>query len=272
MPLDPRIVQIGIEVSGQIKYYEGLNIQASGTKYANSTENECTVIISNLSKETRDYILTETSPFIQSPDPKRLIVKAGRESTGPALIFVGDVISATPTQPPDISLTIKAKTGNTQKGNVVSVQYPDTVNLSQIAKDVADTLGVTLSFEATDKKVANYSFTGGNLKNINQIGYIGGVDVFLDDDSLVVKDKNKPIREGVKLITLDSGMVGIPEITEHGVRVTFLLDPGVKIGSEIQCKSKINPAVDGNYEIFRLSFDIASRDRSFYYIAEAKRL
>ena len=71
--IDPRIVRVGVEVDGVVRYYEDLAITASGTKYANANENECEVKITNLSKETRDYILTETSPFIKSAQPKKII-------------------------------------------------------------------------------------------------------------------------------------------------------------------------------------------------------
>jgi len=69
--IDKRIVRVGIETNGAIKYYEGLNITANGTKYGNANQNECEVKISNLDKATRDFILTETSPFNLNRTPKK---------------------------------------------------------------------------------------------------------------------------------------------------------------------------------------------------------
>ncbi|SUW68948.1 phage protein [Bordetella avium] len=34
---------------------DGMRIKASGTKFANATQNECTVTISNLKRETRTF-------------------------------------------------------------------------------------------------------------------------------------------------------------------------------------------------------------------------
>src|SRR4051812_502184 len=105
--LDPRIVRVGIEVNGQLKIYEGLAITATGTKYANANQNECEIKIANLDKETREFILTETSPFNRNKTKKVLTLDAGRKSTGVSRVFVGNISKSSPSQPPDISITLK---------------------------------------------------------------------------------------------------------------------------------------------------------------------
>ena len=72
---DPRIIKVGIEVNGNIKVYQDLDIRASGTKYANANQNECEVKITNLDNETLNYILTQTSPFNNNKTPKELVKK-----------------------------------------------------------------------------------------------------------------------------------------------------------------------------------------------------
>lgn len=270
--LDPRIVRVGIEVRGVIKYYTDLQIQASGTKYANATENECEVKITNLSKDTRDYILTETSPFIKSKDPKRLILEAGRVSTGTSVVFIGDIISAVPSQPPDIQLTIKAATGSTQKGDIVTRSKAESTPLSKLAKDIAGDLGLKLQFQAQDKNISNYSFAGGNLKQVDELGRTGGVNAFVDDGTLVVKDYEVALNGKSQLLNLETGMIGVPEISEHGVKVKYLYNNESAIGGALVVQSKINPAANGTYVIYKLNFDLSNRDTPFYLMAEAKRL
>jgi len=270
--IDPRIVRVGIEVRGVIKYYTDLQIQASGTKYANATENECEVKITNLSKDTRDYILTETSPFIKSKDPKRLILEAGRVSTGTSVVFVGDIISVVPSQPPDIQLTIKAATGSTKKGDIVTRSKSESTPLSKLSKDVANDLGLKLQFQAKEKNIANYSFAGGNLKQVDELGRAGGVNAFVDDGTFVVKDYNVALNGKSQVLNMETGMIGIPEISEHGVKVKYLYNNDSAIGGALIVQSKINPAANGTYVIYKLNFDIANRDNQFYLIAEAKRL
>lgn len=270
--IDPRIVKIGIEIDGQIKYYEDLAIVATGTKFANENENECEVKITNLDKPTRDYLLTETSPFNQNKTPKRLIIDAGRKSYGTNRIYVGDITSAKVSQPPDITITLKATTGNDQKGNVVSKNQPGVANLSTIAQQVAQDLNLSLQFECKDKQLANYSFTGGCLKQVNKLGQSGGVSAFVDDTTLVMKDYGTPLEGRVKVLDMDTGMIGIPEITEKGIKVTYLIDNDTTLGGALDIRSVLNPSVNGTYNIYKLGFNIASRDTPFYYVAEASRI
>lgn len=270
--LDPRIVKVGIEINGQIKYYEDLAIVATGTKFANENENECEVKITNLDKQTRDYLLTETSPFNKNPSPKRIIIDAGRKSYGTNRIYIGDITSAKVSQPPDVTITLKATTANDQKGNVIARNQPGVANLSTIAAQVAGDLGMSLQFECQDKQLTNYTFTGGCLKQVTKLGKAGGVSAFVDDNVLVMKDYGVPLSSRVKVLSLDSGMVGIPEITEKGIKVTYLIDNETALGGALEVESKLNPAVNGTYNIYKLGFQIANRDTPFYFIAEASRI
>lgn len=270
--IDPRIVRVSIEVDGALKTYEGLDIRANGTKFGNANQNECEVSIANLNKATRDYILTETSPFNKNRKPKKIIVEAGRQSYGPTQIFVGDITNSSISQPPDITLKLKAMTGNYAKGDVISRSQPENARLSKISEQVAADLGVSLNFQATDKTISNYSFSGGSLKQIDKLQNAGLVDAYLDDGVLVVKDMNIPLTGKTRILNLDTGMIGIPETTEQGLRVKFLLDNQTTLGGALDIRSKIYPAINGSYVIYKLGFDIASRDVPFYWIAETKRI
>lgn len=70
-----------------------------GSKTTNENQAECTLTLKNLSKETRDYLLKETSPFNKNAQKKRVIVKAGRQSMGVIRLFEGDITKATISQP-----------------------------------------------------------------------------------------------------------------------------------------------------------------------------
>lgn len=304
--LDPRIVRIGIEVNGKMQYYSDLNIQVSGTKYGNANENECEVKITNLSKQVRDYILTQTSPFLKphydktppaavtsakktdtstkkkDTEPKsdgsaevlsgmRLVVEAGRESTGASVVFIGDITSAVPSQPPDIELNIKAVTLSRTKGEIVSVSKGAATSLKSIAGDIAKDLGLGLLFQAKDKKIGNFAFTGGKLKQVDELGRAGSVNAFVDDEQLIVKDTDNSLTGKSRVLNLETGMIGIPELTEHGIKVKYLYDNQSVVGGALVIESKLNPAANGTYIIFKLSFDIANRENQFYLMAEAKR-
>lgn len=269
--LDPRLLRIGIEINGQLKLYEGLAMTASGTKYANANQNECEVKITNLDQATRDYLLTETSPFNKNKRRKILTVEAGRKSTGYSLVFAGDITNAVGAQPPDITLTLKAATGDHAKGDIIATSQPGVAPLQNIAAKVAQDLGASLAFQAKPKQISNYSFTGSKVKQIEQLGAMGRVNAYLDDTTLVVKEFNAPLEKRTRELNLDTGMIGIPEFTEQGIKVKMLFDNQTVLGGGINITSKLNPAANGLYTVFKLGFELASRDTPFYYIAECTR-
>lgn len=269
--LDPRLVSLAIQVNGNIKTYDGLAIMARGMKYANPLQNECEVTIYNLDKTTQDYILSETSPYNKNKTPKSVTLSAGRKSYGLSRIYSGNIVMANPSQPPDIGVTLKCLTGNFLKGSFISRVQPGTATISQISKQIANDLGTSLSFQATDKNVSNYSYTGATLKQVDHLQDAGGINVYVDNDTLVVKNSNVPLSGTIRILNAGSGMIGIPEMTERGIRVKFLIDNTTVLGGGLKIQSIQYPAVNGNYIIYKLGFEIANRDTPFYWIAEALR-
>jgi hypothetical protein len=270
--LDLRIMRVGVEVNGQLSTYEGLAVQASGTKFANPLQDECAVTVANLSRDVRQFLLTETSPFNKNRTPKRIRVEAGRISTGLSIVFQGDITEASPGPGPDIVLDIKAKTGNFAKSNIIAMSQPGQTPLSRIARQVADALSLSLTFEATDKQIANYAFTGAALKQVDKLAEAGAVDAFVDGSQLIVKNRGVPLAQATHVLSADSGLIGLPELTEQGVRVRYLYDPNSRVGGRLELVSQLNPALSGSYEIYKLAFELASHEQPWYTIAEAKRL
>lgn len=270
--LDPRVIKVGIEVNGKVDFYEDILIRATGSKYANSLQNEAEISITNLDKVTQDYILTQTSPFNLNRTPKTVTLYAGRQSYGTTLIYRGNVFTSSISQPPDITITLRCLTGNFIKGTILSRYQPGFTTLSQIAKAVAQDTNTILNFQASNKNIANYTFSGGALDQVNYLGQLGDINAFIDDDILIVKDKGIPISGVSRDLNSNTGMIGIPEFTEQGIRVKYLLDNISRLGGRLNITSTMYPAVNGTYVIYKLNFDISNRETPFYYIAEAARL
>lgn len=270
--LDLRLVRVSFEINGRLQSYEGLRIKASGTKYANPTQNEASITISGLKRETRDFLITETSPFNRNRTPKRVFLEVGRASTGLFVLYVGDIISAEPSSPPDLDLVVKAKTKSAEQGKIVSVSAPKQSTLSALSSRVASDLGLSLEFDVQDKNIGSYYHMGGALEQVSKLAQAGGVTAFVDDDRLVVKDAGRPLASRVRVLNQNSGMVGVPKITEKGISVQFLIDPETRIGGALRIESRINPAASGDYLINQLQFELATHDDPFFYTALGKRL
>lgn len=272
MSFDPRLLRVGIEVGSSLVWYEGLAIEVSATKVMNATANDATIKISNIKATTRNQILTETSPWNKWKVRKRVIVEAGRESYGYSRIFTGDIMRVGVTQPPDIGITISAKTNAWNKTQIITRSYAATTQARQIAQDIADSMGLTLQYQAADVQIANWAFSGSKASQINQLAEMGRVDAYIDDDILIVKPVGTAIptaQTTTNTLSIDSGMVGIPETTEQGVKVKMMFEPHSKCGGLLWLTSIINPAADGTYIIYKMTYDLSNRNDPFYTTIEA---
>lgn len=249
----------------------GIAIVASGVKYANPIQDECNISIANLSKNIRDQLLTQLTNFNYNQDRKSVQVFAGRVSTGLFLLYAGDITQCYPSQPPDITLNVECRTAQFYKLNILAQANAITSPMSQIAAQIGASMDLTVQFEATDKQIQNYCYTGSALKQVNALGDLGSVDCYIDGKTLVVKDKGKALQNIRYALNSKNGMVGIPEPTEWGVRVRSFLVPNARVGCGIDLTSDLNPLLNGAYTVYKLGFQIASRDVPFYTIFEATK-
>lgn len=268
---DARLLRVGVETRGKVAWFDNLAIEVQATKTSLAAANEATVKITNLAKATRDAILTETSPWNKTQTRKRLIVEAGRSSYGYTRVFAGDIMSATASQPPDITVTLTAKTDAWNKTQFASTSKGPLVQARSIAQGIADSLGLAaLRWDVPDKQVSNWEHSGALSEQVNALARLGRWSVFVDDDTLVVAPLGKPLAS-VSPAVLDStsGMVGLPEATEQGVKVRMMFSPNVRCGAALTLRSAINPSVNGSFVIFKMSYELSNRADPFYIVVEA---
>lgn len=270
--IDPRIVRVGIELDGVVNSYEDLAISASGVKFANPNQGECTVDIANLSRDVRQYLLKEASPFNQNRKRKRIIIEVGRESYGTSVMYTGDIYRAYQGQPTDIITTLKCITGGFQKGEIISRDGRGIEKLSSIARRIASDNSVGLQFLSKDKNISNYSYTGSALGQVDKLAEMSDSDVFIDGDILVVKPRGSAMPGSKIILSMKSGMIGTPERTERGARVKILYDPSITLGTEFELQTDKSPELEGDYVIYKLNYHVTNRDVPFYYIAEARKI
>src|SRR5690606_14360833 len=129
-----------------------------------------------------------------------------------------------------------------------------------------------LNFQATDKNIPNYSFGGSSSDQIKLLNSLGGINVFYDNGILYVKDSGKPLINAIKIVNSRTGMIGIPEFTEQGLKVKFLYDNQTLLGGTMRVQSEQYKAINGDYIIYKLGFELSTRETPFYYIAEGQRI
>ena len=267
-----RVIRVGIEVDGRINWYDGLRIRATGTKFDSSIQAEATITISGLTIDTRNQILTDTSPFNYYRTPRRVYLDVGREGGAVFRIFEGDIVSSEPGQAPDLDVTLRAQTVYAFAQQVISTSYGLTIPLSQIAQDVAASMSLGLRFEATEKKISRFIYLGTKRDQVRALEQAGDVVVLVDGSELIVRDSSKPRKGEMRILNENSGMVGLPSPTSIGCNVTFTIENEAIIGGAISIDSKYYRAASGEYIISQLKFDVDTHGDSFFYTAICRNI
>lgn len=260
-----------LQLATGIVEYSGVSIMASGRKYDASIPSDCEARIYNLTSEQRNNILTQASPLKLGKNiPVNMVLSAGRESYGTFILYQGNVISCDVTQPPDIGIGLRAITLGGAQGLIVQNSHPAIATVVSIAQSIADSLGVGLNYTAltNNKQIDNYSYTGSALKQVEKLNQMGGVKARIDDatHTLVLQDADKPSSKEPIQINANTGMVGVPQVTEMGVVVKVMINPQIKLGHPINITSLINPAANGLYYVIQINFEVANREEPFWYI------
>jgi hypothetical protein len=279
---DNRLVGVTLTLLSGTVTFQSLAIFARGRMFANAQAGQCELALYNLTKDQRNQVLTQASPMnlgkVNSPNgqfvPVNMTLNVGRESYGTFTLFQGNVIACNVTQPPDIGVVLRGMTANYLASVLVGLNQSSVTLLSTIVKGVAASLKLPYEFTATDRQVDNYSFNGGTLDQVRKLNLIGGVLAYIDPKSntLIVHDSDKSRPGGTILVSANTGMVGIPQVTEVGVIVKVMLAPSYRLGGTIEVISEINPAANGTYFIYKIDFDVANRDAAFWFTLECRNL
>ena len=251
--------------SKQTLSYSDLNMRVKGKKYTNQIVGECEVTLFNLTREHRDYIITNTSPLVTN---NRVIasmnVLAGRVSTGMRLIFTGTIAVSNITQPPDIGVILQANGNNLKAYSVLGISSAPVSKLSVIAKQVALNLGLNLYINVkNDINISNFYITTPQ-DGVNKLNEIGTIKAWTDTGTLYITDINGYLADAPVPVNENTGMIGIPQLTMQGVIVKVLFDINIKLGARIQLTSTLNKAANGVYTILQMDYELCTRDTPFY--------
>lgn len=265
---DDRIIQVDIQFPDGALTFEGLSIYITGQKFLSAMQNTCQCKILNLTKEQRNYILSRTSPLNINLTPVPMSIRVGRKSYGTFVLFNGYISMSKSTQPPDIGVILTSLTNNFEIGNILSDTQSVSTSMQTIAQNIANNNNLTLDFQATDKQISNFSYNGSVAYQVNELNDFGGIIAFLNNKVLTVLDAGKANNKGSRLVSVATGMVGIPEFTHAGIIVRMMIDNTVQLGNMITIQSEMLPAANADYIIQKITFDAASRDQQFYYILD----
>lgn len=264
-----------IEFEDNSLVYTGpMDIKVTGSKTVASMQNTATITITNLTKAHRDYILSNCNQNLAANfKVRRVRVMAGRESFGAWKVFTGDIVSANVSQPPDIQLTLRCVTNAVDRTQWWAFSNTGPITVEKLVQETAAIMNLAYRIDPAvqPKTLPYFTFNGPAAAMIVRLSELADLRVFVDDDTLVVTNWDAGLSNTIVEVNRDSGMIGIPEFTEYGVRVKTFVDRNIVLGGAIRLVSEMIPAMNGDYVITRLDYDISTRDTAFYYDVWASR-
>jgi hypothetical protein len=264
----------GVNVKYNAKRIEGVDVKFNIDLPMSAVMVEADVSICNLTKPDIEYLTTFASRMTALNQKKRIRIFAGYEDTETNLIFDGDLFEAKPTQPPDIWLECKALSRIYGSTVQISKSILEPVKIKSIYTEAAKWLGADLDWRATDEKtVQKFDFSGSQTQLLEKLAKLGDVIPFMDGEKLVaVGRENQNTPKEVKVISEESGMIGIPKIDYIGMEAKMFLDSAIKRGDTVRLKSKSIPAANGFYRIYHIRHEGHLRGDEWYTTVKAWRL
>lgn len=264
------------ENGNNAKRIDGLNVRFNISKTRGQVQGRARISICNLGRRDLEYLTTYMSPWVELQKRKKIQLFAGYEGNT-ALLFSGDILKALPTQPPDVWLACEALGGYYNNLVTESFTLQGPITLKQIAQTLAKRQGLLFSCKAdasvANQQVDNFCHTGGLTNSLKKLNELGLCVAWIEDGTLCLDAKEPEFKEGanMRVISEDSGLVGVPVPGPLGVDVTVLLDPSLKLGEPVEIRSSLMPSINGVYWPYSLEHTGELRGNEWYTKLKCQR-
>jgi hypothetical protein len=285
MSLGQRVLRVTFSFqSGDVTLDETLDLRVKLQKAAIAQQQQCEIIVTDLSASLRAKLLTEFTAWnkrnIDNGQPNttqqsyvNVTVQAGYQNVGQPLnaitIFTGQVAIAGPMGDlPNMAVKITCFSRQIDKTAYVTQVPPGQMTFKAYATWIAAQMGVNLVCQTSYDSVVVTNpgasvHTVGDLIIDIQNYYRPNVAAFVDNNTLYVKDVNKVITTS-NTVTIDE-FIGMPLWDEWGCEFECLFNTQLILPCQAILVSTMNPSLNKyGYVIYALSYDLASRDGPFY--------
>lgn len=231
---------------------EDMSVKFNTSESVSGALNEANIVLSGLQVKKMFYLATSTTQWIKNWRPNRIIIEAGYENRR-GLIFDGSVIKGTPNlQSADYSITLKAMSMFSDLTQPKSYSYEGQIPVIQIAKSLADDLGLKLVDGLKDDSitVSNYNLRNQNsVAGLRQLAQMTGLDIYSSKGRLYIKKAGENIPSGRVVTLTTKDIIGIPEPTETGVIINVRLNSSLLSGQSAKVDSLKYPQLK-SYDFF----------------------
>lgn len=282
MTMRKRLLRVKFELpnGGTYTADEFLMLRVRAKKVALSIQNKATIEIGGLTDSIREFLLSNFTAFNKRLREQgqidayyvNVIIEAGYDDDGQQslnLVYKGQVVLAElASPPPNIVVRLTCYTQQIDRTKFITERAPSPITFENFCKYAAQQMGLA-------SVVVDTSINQQVLINPGRTAYVAAallpeiqnysrntIAAFIDDDRLIVKDKDKILNpDAIKFI---SEFIGSPTWNEWGVNFTVMYDPDLRLAQGVMLNSILNPSLnDTTFVILSLEFDLASRDDNF---------
>lgn len=266
-----RSVKVDIQLEGVTKSYNNLKIDFSIEKSTGGLGESAEITLTGLNIEDINY-LTKTISYenIGAIKNNKIQISGGYDNNL-SLLYVGNLTEAIPNLlSSDYQINIKAISNymakETKKYTPTSLKD---ATLKQVCTEISNLIGYKLIFEASDKKIGDYSFYGDPLHQLNSLR-VYNIEAYTSDEVLYITDNDKPNSSFAVLISGESGLIGSPAPFFKGVKITTLLNPSFSIGGTFILKAQKLSVLNGTYKIYTLKHKGSNRSKDWISEVEGR--
>lgn len=282
-----RLVRVTVSGSGGSAIFDGGQAPADGfkidftvSKGIGSKQNTATVTLWNLTKSNRSKLGEEFD---------QITLEVGYKDTGLSTIFKGQIRDVTHDKSsPDISSAIECGDGDegVNKG-AASKTFPAGTKPKEIVEHLRDQMpkvekGEIVGLDDLPAYRRPVTVFGWSARELDQLGREHGFYWSIQNGKFNAVKNTKHLGGDI-VVSRESGMIGIPQETDKGVKVKTLLNPRIEPGKTIEVKSDFldeesgkdkrdSDAGGGKFRVQSVTHSGSSRGDEFYTEADANRV
>jgi hypothetical protein len=282
MALTTRILKATLSMpGGDVVLDQTLEMKIKISKAALAIQNRATIDVIGLTTSLREQLLSQFTAWKKRQVETGQIqqnwinikIEAGNDdntNSEPSVIFKGQVVLCEPSSPPpNIGVRITCYSRQIDRTSFISTPAPAQTTFANYVAYAAAQMGFDKNFicDTSYNDVVIYNparsihVAAALLIDIQNM-YRPDVAAFIDDDILIVKDRNKIINpSNVAQVT---EFIGTPSWTEWGVDFTTLFNPSIRLAQAAALTSLMNPSLNNTYVIMELEYDMTTRGTAFY--------
>ncbi len=280
MVMKTRLLRVTLNINGEdVVLDENLMLQVRIKKAALSLRNKATINVGGLTQQRREQLLTNFTAYNQRLRSQGLLndnyipvtIQAGYSVGGVVTltqIYKGQVVScdlASP--PPNVVVQITCYTQQQDTLSFITTPAPTAITYGAYAEWVAKQMGLSLYLDTDYANTIVYnpgrtcSHVAALLLDLQRYDR-NNISAYIDDDQLIVKDKNKIVN--TSNISTITDFLEMPIWNEWGVGFLILFNNSIKLAGGLFLTSILNPSINNTpFVIVQLEYNLESRGKQF---------